>query len=79
MNKEVEITIDITINTKRTSKIYLQVAHKFWVLLLGVKNKKLGIYTREKFMPEERRKNLAETDRGIILQSRGMSRRILRW
>ena len=64
MNKEVEITIDITINTKRTSKIYLQVAHKFWVLLLGVKNKKLGIYTREKFMPEERRKNLAETDRG---------------
>ena len=33
--------------------------------------------TREKYMLEERRQNLAETDR-IILQSKGMVRRILR-
>ena len=33
--------------------------------------------TREKYIPVEGRQNLAETDRGIILQ-RGMDRRIFR-
>ena len=38
-----EITIDINISIKRTSKFCLLVVNQFWVLLLGVKNEKLGI------------------------------------
>ena len=34
--------------------------------------------TREKYMPEERRQNLAETDRGSYYKTRGMVRSILR-
>ena len=38
------------------------VVNKFWALLLCVINVKLGM-RREKYMPEERRQNSAETDR----------------
>ena len=41
------------------------------------KKQKAWNKTRERYMPEERRHNLAETD-GIISQSRGMVRRIVR-
>ena len=40
------------------------VVSEFWVLLLGVKNEKLGIRLEKKYLSEERRQNLAETDRG---------------
>ena len=43
----------------------------------GHKKMKTWNKTREKYMLEEGRQNLAETDR-IILQSKGMVRRILR-
>ena len=56
------MTIDINISVKRTSKICLRVVNKFWVCLLGAKNKKLG--RLEKHMPLKRKENLAETDRG---------------
>ena len=42
--------------------MYLLILNEFWVLLLGVKNEKLGI-TLKKNICEERRQNLAETDR----------------
>ena len=41
----------------------MMVAKEFWVLLLGVKNEKLGIRLG-KHMPLKRRQNLAKTDRG---------------
>ena len=44
---------------------------------IGRKKQKAWNKTRERYMPEERRHNLAETD-GIISQSRGMVRRIVR-
>ena len=44
----------------------------------GRKKRKARNKIREKYMPEEKIQNLAETDKGyIILQSRGMVRRIL--
>ena len=67
----------INISIKKTSKICLVVVNEFWILLLGVKNEKLGIRPEEN-MPEEKRQNLAETDTGILLQSIGMARRNLR-
>ena len=39
------------------------VVNEFWVLLLSVKNKKLGIRL-EKNMSEEKKKNVAATDKG---------------
>ena len=51
--------------------------NKFWVFLLGVKNDKLRRRPEKKYMPVKSRHNLAETDMGIILQSR-MVRRIFR-
>ena len=53
----------MNISIKRTSKICLVVVNEFWVLLLGVKNEKLGIRLG-KHMPLKRRQNLAKTDRG---------------
>ena len=58
------ITIDINISTKKTSKICLAVVKKLWVLLLSVKNEKLGIRIRKKYMPEEKRQNLTATEKG---------------
>ena len=43
----------------------------------GRKKRKAWNKTREKYLPVKSRQNLAETDRGIILQ-RGMFRRIFR-
>ena len=40
------------------------VINEFWVLLLGVKNEKLGIRLERKYIPEEKRQNLGETDKG---------------
>ena len=34
--------------------------------------------TREKYVPEERRQNLAETNRGSYIQSKGMVIKIIR-
>ena len=42
------------------------------------KKRKAWNKTREKYMPEERRQNLAETDRGSYCKTRGMVRSILR-
>ena len=56
------MTIDINISIKRTSKIFLVAVKEFSVPLLGV-IKKARNNTREKYMPEERRQNLAESDR----------------
>ena len=44
----------------------------------GRKKRKAWNKTREKFMPEERRQNLAETDRESYYKTRGMVRSILR-
>ena len=44
----------------------------------GRKKRKAQNKTREKYMPEERRPNLAETDRGSYYKTRGMVRSILR-
>ena len=38
VSKEVSITIDVNIITKRTSKVCLVVVNDFWVLFPGVKN-----------------------------------------
>ena len=43
----------------------------------GRQKRKAWNKTGEKYMPVEIRQILAETDMGIILQSRGMVRRIL--
>ena len=42
------------------------------------KKRKAWNKNREKYMPEERRKNLAETDRGSYYKTRGMVKSILR-
>ena len=42
-----QITLDINISIKRTSKICLLVVKKFWVLLLGIKNQNLGTALEE--------------------------------
>ena len=42
------------------------------------KKRKAWNKTREKYMPEERRQNLAEIDRGSYYKTRGMVRNILR-
>ena len=44
----------------------------------GRKKRKAWNKTREKYMPEERRQNLAETDRVSYCKTRGMVRSILR-
>ena len=44
----------------------------------GHKIRKAQNKTREKYMPEERKQNLAETDRGSYYKTRGMVRSILR-
>ena len=44
---------------------------------MGHKKQKVWNKTREKYMPEGRRQNLAETD-GIILQTQGIVGSILR-
>ena len=43
----------------------------------GRKKRKAWNKTREKYMPEERRQNLAETDRGSYCKTRRMVRSIL--
>ena len=49
----------------------------FWVLLLGVKYKKLEIRL-EKNMCQRKEENLAETNRGSYIQSKGMVIKIIR-
>ena len=44
----------------------------------GRKKRKAWNKTREKYVPDERRQNLAETDRGSHYKTRGMVRSILR-
>ena len=44
----------------------------------GRKKRKTWNKTREKYMPEERRQNLAETDRESYYKTRGMVKSILR-
>ena len=44
----------------------------------GCKKRKAWNKTREKYMLEERRQNLAETDKGSYYKTRGMVRSILR-
>ena len=44
----------------------------------GRKKRKAWNKTREKYMPEERRQNLAEADRESYYKTRGMIRSILR-
>ena len=46
--------------------------------LICLKKRKAWNKTREKYMPEERRQNLTETDRGSYYKTRGMVRSILR-
>ena len=46
--------------------------------LTWCKKRKTWNKTREKYMPEERRQNLAETDRGSYYKTRGTVRSILR-
>ena len=45
----------------------------------GRKKQKAWNKTREKYIPEERRQYLAETDRGSYCKTWGMVRSILRW
>ena len=45
----------------------------------GHKKWKAQNKTREKYMPEEKKARFSWNRQGIILQSRGMVRRILRW
>ena len=45
----------------------------------GCKKLKAWNVAREKYMPEEIRQNLAETDRGSCYKTREMVRSILRW
>ena len=45
----------------------------------GCKKQKSWNKTREKYIPEERRQNSAERDRGSYYKTRGMVRSILRW
>ena len=47
-------------------------------LFTRLKKRKTWNKAREKYMPEERRQNLAETDRGSNYKTRGMARSILR-
>ena len=56
--------MEVNISIKKTSKISLVVVNRFWVLLVGVKNEKLGIRLEKKHMSEEERQNLAQTDKG---------------
>ena len=42
------------------------------------KKRKAWSKTREKYLPQERRKNLAETGSGLYYKTRGMVRSILR-
>ena len=44
----------------------------------GHKKRNAWNKTREKYMPIERRQNLAETDRGSYYKTKGMVRSILR-
>ena len=44
----------------------------------GYEKRKAWNKIREKYMPEERRQNLAETERGSYYKTRGMVRSILR-
>ena len=44
----------INISLKETSKICLVVANEFWVLLLGVKNEKLGIRLQKNICPKKK-------------------------
>ena len=44
----------------------------------GLKKRKAWNKAREKYMPEERRQNLAETDTGSYYETRGAIRSILR-
>ena len=44
----------------------------------GRKKRKAWIKTGEKYVPDERRQNLAETDRGSYYKTRGMVRSIIR-
>ena len=57
----------------------MSAGHK-WILspFTGHKKRKAWHNTREKYMPEERRQNLAETDRGSFY-NQDVGRRILRW
>ena len=45
----------------------------------GCKKWKAWNKSRAKYMPEERRQSLAETDRGSHYKTRGMVRSIFRW
>ena len=47
VNIGVQITVDMNICIKGTLKICLLFVNEFWVLLLGVKNEKLGIRLEE--------------------------------
>ena len=51
------------------------VVDEFWVLLLDIKNEKAGIRL-EKIYAGKKRQNLVEID-GVILQSKGMVKKIL--
>ena len=42
------------------------------------KKRKARNKTREKYFPEEKIQNLAETENGVMLQSRGLVRRTVR-
>ena len=44
----------------------------------GREKRKVWNKTKEKYMPEERRQNLAETNRGSYYKTRGMVRSIVR-
>ena len=44
----------------------------------GRKKRKAWNKTKQKYMPEEKRQNLAETDRGSYYKTRGTVRSILR-
>ena len=46
-------------------------------LLTSRKKRKAWNKTREKYIPQERRQNLAETDWGLYYKTRGMVRSIL--
>ena len=54
----------MSICIKGTSKICLVVVNEFWVFFTGSKKRKAWNKTRGKYIPEERRQNLARTDKG---------------
>ena len=66
--------MDINVSIKKTLKICLMILSPF----TGRKKQEASNKTREKYVPEVRRQNLAETKRGSYIQSKEMVIKIIR-